>query len=91
MNQNISQTACIRLGEFIQSFDFSESMVKLDSKMWFALTVILLDILLPNKAFCDGYDVEDISSDGTSKNSGNHNQLSQKIDDDDDKSDFIRL
>ena len=48
------QNAHMRLGEFIQSFDFSESMVKLDSKMWLALTVLLLDMLLPISTLHEG-------------------------------------
>mmetsp|Transcript_18166 Transcript_18166/g.21006 ORF Transcript_18166/g.21006 Transcript_18166/m.21006 type:complete len:614 (-) Transcript_18166:41-1882(-) len=36
-----------RVSEFVQSFDYSEPMVKFDSNMWFALSVLLLDILLP--------------------------------------------
>jgi len=36
-----------RLGEFIQCFDYSEPMVKFQSEMWRALTVILLNIVLP--------------------------------------------
>jgi hypothetical protein len=38
-----------RLSEFIQSFDYSESMVKFQSSMWKALTVILLYIVLPRR------------------------------------------
>ena len=53
-DEYIRQNAHMRLGEFIQSFDFSESMVKLDSKMWLALTVLLLDMLLPISTFHDG-------------------------------------
>ena len=41
------QLAHSRLAEFIQSFDFSEPMVKFDTKMWYAMSVVLLEILLP--------------------------------------------
>lgn len=52
-DENLIQMAYTRLGEFIQTFDFAESMVKLDSKMWLALTVLLLDIILPKREIFD--------------------------------------
>lgn len=36
-----------RLSEFVQCFDFSRSMVKFDMKMYRALTIILVSIVLP--------------------------------------------
>jgi hypothetical protein len=36
-----------RLGEFVQKFDFTEPMVKFNSIQWRALTIILLNIVLP--------------------------------------------
>ena len=36
-----------RLLEFIQCFDYSEPMVKFQSDMWRALTVVLLNMVLP--------------------------------------------
>jgi len=41
------KTAETRLYEFVQFFDYSEPMVKFHSDMWKALTVILLNIVLP--------------------------------------------
>ncbi|GFH56752.1 hypothetical protein CTEN210_13228 [Chaetoceros tenuissimus] len=41
------KTAESRLYEFVQFFDYSEPMVKFHSDMWKALTVILLNIVLP--------------------------------------------
>jgi hypothetical protein len=38
-----------RLGEFVQCFDYSEAMVKFQSDMWKAITVILLYIVLPRR------------------------------------------
>ncbi len=48
VDEQIRQMAHSRLAEFIQSFDFSEPMVKFDTKMWYAMSVVLLDILLPS-------------------------------------------
>ena len=36
-----------RLSEFVQCFDFSRSMVKFDMKMYRALTIVLVSIVLP--------------------------------------------
>lgn len=41
------RTAETRLGELIQRFDFTEPMVKFQSIQWRALTIILLNIVLP--------------------------------------------
>jgi hypothetical protein len=49
--------AHVRLGEFIQTFNFS-AMVKLESKMWLALSVLLLHLLLPQEFRCDDDDEE---------------------------------
>jgi len=38
-----------RLSEFVQCFDYSESMVKFQTDMWKAITVILLYIVLPRR------------------------------------------
>ena len=42
--------------------------------MWFALTVLLLDILLPNKSQNNGNVIEDIDTDGARRIGGNHDQ-----------------
>ncbi len=52
-DDNLIQMAYTRLGEFIRTFDFAESMVKLDSEMWLALTVVLLHIILPKREIVD--------------------------------------
>lgn len=46
-----------RLGSFIQCFDFSTPMVKLNGKLWKALCIILLKIILPKEECTqqDGY------------------------------------
>lgn len=36
-----------RLSEFLQCFDYSQPMVKFHSDLWRALTIVLLDIVLP--------------------------------------------
>ena len=57
-DEYVRRMAHVRLGEFIQTFNFSAPMVKLDSKMWLALSVLLLHLLLPKEIRCDDDDKE---------------------------------